>query len=72
MRKATSARDYARNCMMFGIAFGAMMANVGMQLSLAITKGWYVMLVLWSVAAILTGYAVIRNGRLAMRKASGS
>ncbi len=72
MRQATSARDYARNAMLSGIAFGMMMLNVGLQLSVAITKGKYAALVLWSVAAILFGYAMVKNGRLAMSKAGGS
>jgi hypothetical protein len=39
VRKATSASDYVRNCVLCGIAFGAMMLNVGLRLSTAITRG---------------------------------
>ncbi len=72
MRRATSVRDYARNSMLSGVAFGMMMLNVGLQLSVAITKGKYAALVLWSVAAILFCYAMVKNARLAMSKADGS
>ncbi len=71
-RKATSASEYVRNCILCGFAFGMMMLNVGLQLSVAITKGSYAALILWSVAAILFGYAMVKNGRLAMRKANES
>jgi len=69
-RKATRAREYARNCMLSGFAFGVMMLNVGFSLHIAITRGSYITLVLWSVAAILSGSGMVQNARLAMRKAS--
>jgi len=49
-----------------------MMLNVGLQLSVAISKGSYAALILWSVAAILFGFAMVKNRRLAMRKANES
>jgi hypothetical protein len=68
-RVATSARGYMRNSILFGFAFGMMMLNVGLSLSDAITKGRYTTLILWSVSAILFGFAMAKNGILAMRKA---
>ena len=72
MRKATPAKDYVRNCMICGGAFGMMTLNVGLRFSTAISKGSYSEFVLWSVAAILFSVAMVLNGRLAMRKANES
>jgi hypothetical protein len=69
-RKSTSAREYTRNCMLCGIAFGMMMLNAGLQLSMAINKESYLGLALWSIAAFLFGFAMVKNGLLAMRKAN--
>jgi hypothetical protein len=68
VRKATPASAYVRNCILCGIAFGAMMLNVGLRPSLAITKGSYLDPVLWGVPAILFAFAMVNNGLLAMRK----
>jgi hypothetical protein len=71
-RKATSAREYARNSMLHGIAFGIMMLIVGLEFSTAINKGSYVDLMLSSIVAIGFGCAMVLSGRLAMRKANES
>lgn len=71
-RVATSARGYMRNSMLLGFAFGMMMLNVGLNLSTAITKGSYTALILWSAAAILFGFAMVKNSLIAMRKVGKS
>jgi hypothetical protein len=70
--KATTAKDHARNSMFAGFVFGLMMLNAGVSLDIAITRGSNIQLVLWSVAALLSGFGMVQNGRLAMRKASES
>jgi hypothetical protein len=68
-RNSTTAKTYARNCMLFGINFGIVMLNAGMQVNVAVTKGNYTSLVLFGLAAVCFGFSLVQNGRLAMRKA---
>jgi hypothetical protein len=71
-RKATSAREYARNCMLYGVGFGIMMLIAGPEVSTAINKAGYIDLILSSMAAIGFGCAMVLSGRLAMRRANES
>lgn len=65
LRKTTSAEEYARNCILSGFAFGITLFNAGFS------RG-YAAFLFWSAVAILLGFAMVRQGLLAMRKASES
>jgi hypothetical protein len=43
LRKTTSAKEYARNCILSGFAFGITLFNAGFSLRVAITGGGYLL-----------------------------
>jgi hypothetical protein len=45
------------------------MFNAGFSLDVAITRGSYAAFLVWSAVAIFWGFAMVRQGLLAMRKA---
>ena len=67
LRKAISAKEYARNCFLFGFVYGITMFDTGFSPALAIIRGSYTASLFWSAVAILWGFAMVRQGFLASK-----